>query len=199
MTEYITPIQRLIEQFRKLPGIGTKSAVRMAFSVLNWQGEEINEFADVLMSVKNEIHTCPVCNNLCDGERCEICSDESRDGSVICVVENPRDIMAIERIRDFKGLYHVLGGVLSPTSGIGPDCLNIKDLMTRLVSDSVKEIILATNPSVEGEATAMYLAKLIKPFGIKCSRLAYGIPVGGDLEYADEFTLRRAIEGRNTL
>ena len=199
MAEYITPLQQLIEQFRKLPGVGSKTAVRMAFSVLSLPPEEIRAFSDALLSVCEGVHTCKVCCNLTEGEICGFCADESRDRSVICVVANARDIMAIERVRDYRGLYHVLGGVLSPMNGIGPEQLHVKELLERLSDDIVKEIIVATNPSVEGEATAMYLARLLHPLGVRVSRLAYGIPVGGELEYADEFTLRRAIEGRNTI
>ena len=199
MADYILPLQRLIEQFRRLPGVGGKTATRMAFSVLNFTPEQIDEFSDALQSVKEQVHTCPVCCNLTEGDLCAVCADESRDHSIICVVEDARDIMAIERIRDYKGLYHVLGGVLSPVGGIGPEHLHLKELLARLTDDTVTELIIATNPSVEGEATAMYLAKILRPFGVKMTRLAYGIPVGGELEYADEFTLRRAIMGRSDL
>lgn len=199
MAEYIAPLQQLIEQFRKLPGVGSKSAVRMAFSIINLPPEEIRAFSDVLLAVCEGIHTCKVCCNLTDGDVCRFCSDDTRDKSVICVVENPRDVLAIERVRDYRGMYHVLGGVLSPMNGIGPEHLHIKELLERLSDDTVKEIIVATNPSVEGEATAMYLARLLHPLGVRVSRLAYGIPVGSELEYADEFTLRHALEGRNTI
>lgn len=199
MAEYVLPLQRLVEQFRKLPGIGGKTAVRMAFAVLNLPKEEVEEFAESMLAVKDSIHFCRRCFNFTESEICDVCADPERDASVICVVEDARDIVAIERIRDFKGLYHVLGGVLSPMNGIGAEQLHVKELLSRLSSDTVKEVIVATNPSVEGEATAMYLAKLLRPFEIKVTRLAYGIPVGGDLEYADEITLRRAIMGRNEL
>lgn len=199
MAEYVLPLQRLVEQFRKLPGIGGKTAVRMAFAVLNLPKEEVEEFAESMLAVKDSIHFCRRCFNFTESEICDVCADPERDASVICVVEDARDIVAIERIRDFKGLYHVLGGVLSPMNGIGAEQLHVKELLSRLSNDTVKEVIVATNPSVEGEATAMYLAKLLRPFEIKVTRLAYGIPVGGDLEYADEITLRRAIMGRNVL
>lgn len=199
MAEYVLPLQRLVEQFRKLPGVGGKSAVRMAFAVLNFQKEDIDEFAEALLGVKDGIHFCKKCFNFTETDLCDVCSNPDRDSSVVCVVEDARDIVAIERIRDYKGLYHVLGGVLSPMNGIGVEQLHVKELLARLADDSVKEVIVATNPSVEGEATAMYIAKLLKPFDIKVTRLAYGIPVGGDLEYADEITLRRAIMGRSEL
>jgi len=199
MADYITPLQRLIEQFRKLPGIGNKTAVRMAFAVLAFSKEEIEAFSDALLAVRDGVHTCRVCCNLTEGDICEYCADERRDRSVICVVEDARDIMAIERVRDYKGLYHVLGGVLSPMNGIGPEHLHIRELIDRLSDDTVKEVIVATNPSVEGEATAMYLARLLRPLSVKVTRLAYGVPVGSQLEYADEFTLRRALEGRSAI
>lgn len=199
MADYITPLQRLIEQFRKLPGIGNKTAVRMAFAVLAFPKEEIGAFSDALLAVRDGVHTCRICCNLTEGDICEYCADERRDRSVICVVEDARDIMAIERVRDYKGLYHVLGGVLSPMNGIGPEHLHIRELIDRLSDDTVKEVIVATNPSVEGEATAMYLARLLRPLSVRVTRLAYGIPVGGELEYADEFTLRRALEGRSAI
>ena len=199
MADYVLPLQRLIEQFRKLPGVGSKSAVRMAFSVLNLPPEEIEEFANALISVQHSIHTCKICCNLTEGDVCDICADEDRAKNIICVVENPRDVMAIERVRAFRGQYHVLGGVLSPMNGIGPEQLHFHELLARVQGGEVDEVIVATNPSVEGEATAMYLARLMSPLGIKVSRLAYGIPVGGELEYADEITLRHAIEGRNAL
>ena len=199
MADYVLPLQRLIEQFRKLPGVGSKSAVRMAFSVLNLPKEEIEAFSDALLAVRDGIHFCKICCNFTEGDICEICSDENRQRNLVCVVENPRDVMAVERVRAYRGLYHVLGGVLSPMNGIGPEQLHIHELLTRIGEGEIEEVIVATNPSVEGEATAMYLARLLSPMGVKVSRLAYGIPVGGELEYADEITLRHAIEGRNTL
>ncbi|MFA5562059.1 MAG: recombination mediator RecR [Eubacteriales bacterium] len=199
MGDYITPLQRLIEQFRKLPGIGGKTAARLAFAVLSYSEEEAAEFARAITDAKVSIHTCRVCCNISEHTLCGICADERRDHGLICVVEDPRDIMAIERVRDYRGTYHVLGGHLSPTNGIGPDALHMKELFARIADEQVEEVIIATNPSVEGEATAVYLAKLLKPFGVRVSRLAYGIPVGGALEFADELTLRRAIEGRNDM
>lgn len=199
MADYVLPLQRLIEQFRKLPGVGNKSAVRMAFSVLNLPSEEIEEFAGALLAVRQSIHTCKICCNLTEGEICEVCADEDRQKNIICVVEQPKDVMAIDRIPAYRGQYHVLGGVLSPMNGIGPEQLHFHELLARVQGGEVDEVIVATNPSVEGEATAMYLARLLAPLGIKVSRLAYGIPVGGELEYADEITLRHAIEGRSLL
>lgn len=199
MADYVLPLQRLIEQFRRLPGIGGKTAVRMAFAVMRMPAEEIQAFSSALLAVKDSIHVCKICCNLTEGEICDFCADEDRDHSIICVVEDARDIMAIERIPDYSGMYHVLGGVLSPMNGIGPEQLHIKELLERMKDDVVQEVIVATNPSVEGEATAMYLARLLRPLGVKVTRLAYGIPVGGELEYADEMTLRHAIEGRNVL
>lgn len=199
MAEYILPLQKLIEQFRKLPGIGAKTAARLAFSVLELSDEEADEFANAVIGAKRNIHKCRICSNISEDELCPICSDLTRDRSVICVIEDARDVFAFEKVRDYNGLYHILGGCLSPISGIGPDDLNIKQLLQRLSDGTVKEVIVATNPTVEGEATAMYLARLIAPIGIKVTRLAYGVPVGGDLEYADEVTLHRAIEGRRSL
>ncbi len=189
----------LVEQFERLPGIGKKSAQRLAFHVLNMPKEKAKKFADAIMEAQEKIHKCSVCQNLTDQETCQICSDPQRDRSIICVVEDPRDVLAIERTKEYNGLYHVLHGLISPMNGIGPDQLSIKELMTRMGDGVVKEVIMATNPTVEGEATAMYLARLLKPMGIKVTRLAYGIPVGGNLEYADEVTLYRAIEGRSEI
>lgn len=199
MADYIAPLQRLIEEFRRLPGIGGKTAVRLAFSVVSGSEERAQSFADAILAAKREIRTCSVCCNLSASERCPICSDPDRDGSVICVVEDARDVMAMERIRDYHGLYHVLGGALSPMNGVTPDALHIKELLSRLSDPAIQEIIIATNPTVEGEATAMYLARLLQPLGLTVTRLAYGIPVGGDLEYADEVTLHRAMEGRRSI
>ena len=199
MTEYIAPMQRLIDQFRALPGIGGKTAVRLAFSVVGGSDAAAQEFADAILSAKRDIHTCPVCFNFSDGELCPICSDPKRDRRVICVVEDARAVLSMERVRDYHGLYHVLGGVLSPMNGIGPEDLHIRELLERLSGGSVEEVIVATNPTVEGETTAVYLAKILGRLGVRVSRLAYGIPVGGDLEYADEVTLHRALEGRRSL
>lgn len=195
----IVPLTELINQFERLPGIGKKTAQRLAFSILEQPPERAEKFAEALVNARRKIHFCKSCQALTDLEVCSICSNNERDKSIICVVAEPKDVMAFERTREYNGLYHVLHGVISPLDGIGPDQLRIKELMARLSSDEVKEIIMATNPTVEGEATASYLSRLIKPLGIKVSRLAYGIPVGAELEYADEFTLARALEGRNEI
>jgi recombination protein RecR len=199
MAEYVLPLSRLIESFRKLPGIGGKTAARLAFAVLNMSEEDAAQFAEAILESKTNIHTCPVCCNLSLDGLCPICADADRDESMICVVETPKDVLAFERVREYRGVYHVLGGVLSPMNGISPEQLHIKELFARLSDDEVKEVLIATNPTVEGEATASYLAKMLRPFGVKVSRLAYGLPVGGDLEYADEVTLHRAIEGRRPI
>ena len=199
MAKNIVPLTELITQFERLPGIGRKTAQRLAFSILEQPPERAEKFAEALINAKRKIHFCKVCQGLTDKEVCDICDDNRRDRSVICVVAEPKDVMAFERTREFTGVYHVLHGVISPLDGIGPDQLRIKELMARLGSGEVNEIIMATNPTVEGEATASYISRLVKPMGIKVTRLAYGIPVGGDLEYADEFTLARALEGRNEI
>lgn len=199
MAYNIIPLTELISQFERLPGIGRKTAQRLAFSILEQPPENAEKFAEALLNARRKIHFCKVCQGLTDSEICGICGDNRRDCGVICVVAEPRDVMAFERTREYQGLYHVLHGVISPLDGITPDQLRIKELMSRLGSDEVREIIMATNPTVEGEATASYLSRLIKTMGIKVTRLAYGIPVGGDLEYADEFTLARALEGRNEI
>lgn len=199
MANNIVPLTELIAQFERLPGIGRKTAQRLAFSILEQPPERAEKFAEALVNARRKIHFCKVCQGLTDKEVCDICEDSRRDRSVICVVAEPKDIMAFERTREYAGLYHVLHGVISPLDGIGPDQLRIKELMARLGSGEVNEIIMATNPTVEGEATASYISRLLKPMGIKVTRLAYGIPVGGDLEYADEFTLARALEGRNEI
>ena len=199
MAYNIVPLTELISQFERLPGIGKKTARRLALSILEQPPERAEKFAEALVNARKKIHFCKCCQALTDLEICPICSDETRDRGVICVVAEPKDVMAFERTREFGGTYHVLHGVISPLDGVGPDRLRIKELMTRLASGEVREIIMATNPTVEGEATASYLSRLIKPMGIKVTRLAYGIPVGGDLEYADEFTLARALEGRNEI
>ena len=195
MAYSVVPLARLIEQFQRLPGVGRKSAQRLALHVLNMPAGEAEAFAEAILDARKTIHQCPVCCNLTDGELCSICESGDRDRSTICVVEDPRDVIAIERTREYKGAYHVLHGVISPMDGVGPEQLRIKELLAR-VTDEVAEVIMATNPTVEGEATAMYLSRLLKPMGVRCTRLAYGIPVGGDLEYADEVTLGRAIGGR---
>ena len=192
----IEPLAKLIERFKALPGIGNKSAIRLAYHVLDMDPAEARELANASMNAKEKIGYCQVCYNLSDSDPCAICGSEARDHSIICVVEQPQDVDAIERMRDFKGVYHVLHGALSPLEGVGPDNLRVKELLSRLQGDSIKEVIMATNPNVEGEATAMYIARLLKPMGIKVTRIAHGLPVGGDLEYADEVTLSRAMENR---
>lgn len=195
----IIPLNELVNQFSRLPGIGKKTAQRLAFSILQQPEENAKRFAEALINAREKIHFCKCCQSLTDRDLCLICDDSRRDHSVICVVEDPKDVLAFERTREYNGVYHVLHGVISPLDGIGPDQLKIKELMARLSTDEVKEIIMATNPTVEGEATASYISRLVKPMGIKVTRLAYGIPVGGDLEYADEYTLARALEGRNEI
>lgn len=199
MNYNIVPLTELINQFARLPGIGKKTAQRLAYSILEQPPERAKQFAEALINAREKIHFCKICQSLTDLDVCQICSSETRDKSVICVVEDPRDVVAFERTREFNGVYHVLHGVISPLDNVGPDKLRIKELMERLSDDSVKEIIMATNPTVDGEATASYISRLVKPMGIKVTRLAYGIPVGGDLEYADEYTLARALEGRNEI
>jgi len=195
----IVPLTELISQFERLPGIGKKTAQRLAYNILEQPPERAEKFAEALVNARRKIHFCKVCQAFTDMETCSICSDSARDKSVICVVAEPKDVMAFERTREYNGLYHVLHGVISPLDGVGPDQLRIKELMARLGSGEVTELIMATNPTVEGEATASYISRLVKPMGVKVSRLAYGIPVGSDLEYADEFTLARALEGRNEI
>lgn len=195
----IVPLNELVAQFERLPGIGKKTAQRLAFHILEQPPERAEKFAEALLNARRKIRFCSVCQSLTDSEICSVCGDTGRDHGIICVVEDPKDVMAFERTREFNGTYHVLHGVISPLDGIGPEQLRVKELMARLGSEGVREIIMATNPTVEGEATASYLSRLIKPMGIKVTRLAYGIPVGGDLEYADEFTLARALEGRNEI
>lgn len=196
MAEYIESLQRLAEQFGRLPGVGRKSAMRMAYAVLELSEENVAAFANAITDAKAKIHLCPVCKNLTDREKCSICSDPTRDEGVICVVEDPKDVVSFEKVREFHGVYHVLHGEISPVNGVTPDKLYIRELLERIGEGNVRELIVATNPTVEGEATAMYIARLVKPLGVKVSRLAYGMPVGGDLEYADEVTLFRALEGR---
>lgn len=196
MADYIESLAVLAEQFGRLQGVGHKSAMRMAFSILDFTEEEAEQFANAILDAKRKIHLCPICMNLTDREVCPICADSTRDKSVICVVEDVRVLMSIEKVREYRGVYHVLHGAISPVSGVTPDKIRLAELLGRLRDDDVKEIIVATDPDVEGEATAMYISRLIKPLGIRVSRLAYGIPVGSDLEYADEITLSRAIEGR---
>ncbi len=196
MTEYIEALQHLAEQFGRLQGVGRKTAMRMAFSVIELDAEAAEEFANAIIEAKQKIHECPICGNLTDKELCSVCEDETRDRSIICVVEDVKSVMSIEKIRDFKGVYHVLGGVISPINGITPDKIRFAELLARINRDGANEVIVATNPTPDGEVTAMYISKYLKPLGIKVTRLAYGIPVGSELEYADEVTLGRALEGR---
>lgn len=199
MSMYSPSIEKLIESFEKLPSIGNKTAARLAFYILNASEEETNEFVNSIINAKKNLKYCNKCWNISDTDPCPICSNPKREQSQICVVEDVKDIIAMERTHEFKGVYHVLHGSISPMNGIGPDDIKIKELLARLMDGQVKEVILATNPRVEGEATAMYLSKLIKPLGIKVTRIAHGIPVGGDLEYTDEITLTKALEGRREL
>ena len=197
--EYVLPLQRLIEKFCTLKGVGYKTAVRYAFSVLDMDENEAEEFANAIISAKRDIHPCRICGNLSSDELCNICSDKKRDNGIICVVEDSRTVMALEKVREYDGLYHVLGGVISPMDNVGPENLRIKELLERIKAGDVREVIIATNPNIEGETTAMYISKLISPLGVKVTRLAYGVPVGADLEYADEMTLMRALDGRRQI
>lgn len=199
MEYFPKPISKLIEEFSKLPGVGKKTAQRLAFYVLNMKKEEALSLANAIVNAKRDIKYCSICGNLTDRDPCLICSNKRRDETLICVVEDPKDIVAMERTKEFKGLYHVLHGSISPMEGIGPEDIRIRELLIRIKNCPVKEVILATNPTIEGEATAMYISKLIKPMGIKTTRIAHGIPVGGDLEYADEVTLSKALEGRREI
>ncbi len=196
MAEYIESLSKLAEKFGRLEGVGKKTAMRMAFSILELDTEEAEDFARAILDAKEKIHLCPVCQNLTDREVCPICADEERDRSVICVVTDARTVLAMEKVREYRGTYHVLHGLISPMNGITPEQLKIKELLARVGTGEVGEVIVATNPTVEGEATAMYLSRLLQPFGVRVTRLAYGVPVGADLEYADEVTLYRALEGR---
>ena len=197
--QYIAPLAQLIEHFRALPGIGAKTAVRLAYHVLDMEPAKAQALAQAILEAKEKIGYCSTCFNLTDQDPCQICASEKRDHSIICVVEQPQDVAAMERMRDYQGVYHVLHGGLSPLEGVGPDQLRIKELLARLMDNTFKEVIMATNPSVEGEATAMYLAKLLKPLGIRVTRIAHGLPMGGDLEYADEVTLAKAMENRREI
>lgn len=199
MNYYAAPIAKLIEAFTKLPGIGNKTAQRLAFYLLDMPQKEAEELAYAIINAKRSIKYCEVCCNITDKEKCNICSDAKRDDSIICVVEDPRDVVAMEKTREFKGFYHVLHGAISPMDDIGPDEIRIKELLNRIREGNIKEVILATNPNIEGEATAMYISKIIKPLGVKTTRIAHGVPVGGDLEYADEVTLMKALEGRREI
>lgn len=199
MPNHVEPLENLIDQFARFPGVGRKGATRMAYEVMAMSNEQAMELAKAIEHAKTGLHRCRLCQDYTEGELCKICQSSKRDRSCICVVESPRDIQSIERTHEYNGLYHVLHGLISPMDGIGADQLCVKELLARLNSDIVKEVIMATSPTVEGEATAMYLAKLIKPLGIKTTRLAYGLPVGSSLEYADETTIYRAMQGRGEL
>ncbi|MBO5462768.1 MAG: recombination protein RecR [Clostridia bacterium] len=195
----VAALEKLIEQFQKIPSIGRKTAQRMAFHVLDLTDEQAQEFADAIIDAHTKIHRCSLCHNLTENELCPICESANRDHTTVCVVEEPRDVLAMERMREFSGVYHVLHGVISPMNGIGPEQLTIKSLVERAAEGQITEVIMATNPTIEGDTTAMYISKLIKPFGVKVTRLAYGIPVGADIEYADDVTLMRALSGRSEL
>lgn len=195
----VVALEKLIEQFQKMPSIGRKTAQRMAFHVLDLSEDEAKEFAEAIINAHTKIHRCSLCHNLTENELCPICESVNRDKSTVCVVEEPKDVLAMERTRDFGGVYHVLHGVISPMNGIGPEQLTIKSLVERAASGEITELIMATNPTIEGDTTAMYISKLVKPFGVKVTRLAYGIPVGADIEYADDVTLMRALAGRSEL
>ena len=195
----IEPIEKLTTQLARLPGIGSKSAQRLAFHVLSLPQEEAERFANAVLEAKKSVHTCPVCQNLTDGELCSVCASDSRDKATICVVSEPRDVLSIERSREYRGLYHVLHGALSPMNRVGPDDLRIRELLERVAQGGVEEVILATNPDTEGDATAMYLSRLLKPFGVRTTRLGFGVPVGSNLEYADDATMLKALEGRREM
>ncbi len=195
----VAALEKLIEQFQKIPSIGRKTAQRMAFHVLDLTDDQAKEFADAIIDAHTKIHHCSLCHNLTENELCPVCASANRDHSIVCVMEEPRDVLAMERTREFHGVYHVLHGAISPMNNIGPDQLTIKSLVERAASGDINEVIMATNPTIEGDTTAMYISKLIKPFGVKVTRLAYGIPVGADIEYADDVTLMRALTGRSEL
>ncbi|MCT4509928.1 MAG: recombination mediator RecR [Tepidibacter sp.] len=199
MQTYSGPISRLIDEFSKLPGVGKKTAQRLAFHVINMNMIDVEKLSEALINAKKQIKYCCVCCNITDSSKCNICSNPNRREDIICVVEDPRDVAAMEKTKEFMGKYHVLHGVISPMEGVGPEMIKIKELLQRLNEETVKEIILATNPTIEGEATAMYISRLIKPLGIKVTRIAHGLPVGGDLEYADEVTISKALEGRREI
>ena len=199
MADYIESLERLSEQFARLQGVGKKTATRMAFSVIELTDEAAAEFATAILDAKAKIHECPVCANLTDKELCSVCSDLTRDRSIICVVEDVKAVISLEKVREYRGVYHVLHGAISPVNGITPDKIKFRELIERAGADEVREIIIATNPTPDGEVTAMYISKYLKPLGLKVTRLAYGVPVGADLEYADEVTLGRAIDGRRDI
>ena len=196
---YSESLSKLIEMFKKMPGIGHKSAVRLAFNIIEMSKEETDEIIETIKNAKSKITYCSVCQNLTENDPCDICSNSKRDNTTICVMETPKDVIALEKTREYYGMYHVLHGAISPMDGVGPEDLKIKELILRVGSGDIKEIILANNPSIEGEATAMYLSKLLKPIGVKVTRIAFGLPVGGDLEYADEVTITKALEGRREM
>lgn len=196
---YPAPISKLIDSFMKLPGIGPKTAARLAFYVLNMKDDDVVQFSKSLMDVKRELTFCSICGHITEDDPCYICQDKQRDRTVICVVQETKDVIMMERMREYKGLYHVLHGAISPMDGIGPEDINIPSLLERLKDDAITEIIMATNPNIEGESTAMYISRLVKPLGLKSTRLAHGLPVGGDLEYADEVTLSKAMEYRTEI
>lgn len=195
----VEALEKLVEQFRKIPSIGNKTAQRMAFHVLDLPENEVKEFAQAILNAHEKVHHCSVCHNLTQNELCSVCGNPKRDKSIVCVVEDPRVVMTIEHSREYTGVYHVLHGVISPMNGVGPDKLTIKSLVERVAEGNISEVIMATNPTVEGDTTAMYISKLLKPFEVKVTRLAYGIPVGADIEFADDVTLLRALEGRREL
>ena len=199
MSFFPASLENLVDHFASLPGVGRKSAQRLAFHVLGLPDEEARAFADAILDAKSNVHCCRLCQNLTEGEICSVCASPTRDKATICVVSEPRDVLSIERGREYNGTYHVLHGVLSPMSHVGPDDIRIKELLTRVAENDIEEVIMATNPDTEGEATAMYLSRLLKPFGVKVTRLAYGIPVGSNLEFTDDATLSRAIEGRTEI
>ena len=199
MSEHIESLQLLAEQFGRLQGVGKKSAMRMAFSVMEMDDAQVATFAKAMLEAKEKIHACPICGNLTEDEICYVCQDETRNKSIICVVEDVKSLMSIEKVREYRGLYHVLGGVISPVNGVTPDKIRFGELMQRVNNEYIDEVIIATNPTPDGEITAMYISRALRPFNVKVSRLAYGIPVGSDLEYADEVTLGRALEGRRSL
>ena len=199
MRAFPAALERLTEQFARLPGIGIKTAQRLAFHILSLPAEDAKEFANAITDARTAVHTCPVCQSLTDQERCSICADPERDSGVICVVAEPKDVIAMERSREYRGVYHVLHGVISPLNHVGPDDLKVRELLGRVAQGNIREVIMATNPDTEGEATAMYLSRLLRPLEVRVTRLAYGIPVGSQLEYADEVTLLRALEGRREI
>lgn len=195
----IEPIQRLVNQLSRLPGVGQKTAQRLAYHIISLPEDQVRELAVAIFNGKKQVHFCPICGNYTDADPCALCADETRDKKILCVVKDPRDVAAMERMRDFNGQYHVLHGVISPMDGVGPDDIRIRELMSRLASGAVEEVVLATNPDIEGEATAAYISRLIKPLGVRVTRIAHGVPVGGDLEYTDEVTLSKAFENRREL